>query len=93
MQINDINNLEVGTQDKSRGMGMDVAQFKDKVHTNQSIRHEDFAKVEKDKLGVVNMSDLTYRNPNNNTIMDELDKDLGADEKFNSASLVRRIMM
>jgi len=86
MQINDINNLEVGTQDKSRGMGMDVAQFKDKVHTNQSIRHEDFAKVEKDKLGVVNMSDLTYRNPNNNTIMDELDKDLGADEKFNSAS-------
>ncbi len=86
MQINDINNLEVGAQDKSRGIGIDSAFFKDKIHTNQSIPHQDHAKIDKEGLGVVNMSDLTYKHPNNNTIMDELDKDLGADGKVNSAS-------
>ena len=86
MQINDINNLEVGTQDKSRGKGIDAYSFKDKIHTNQSIPQQDHAKIDKDGLGVVNMSDLTYKHPNNNTIMDELDKDLGADGKVNSAS-------
>ncbi|HAQ52496.1 MAG TPA: hypothetical protein DCR12_07025 [Lachnospiraceae bacterium] len=86
MQINDINNLEVGAQDKSRGIGIDAAFFKDKIHTNQSIAQQDHAKIDKEGLGVVNMSDLTYKHPNNNTIMDELDKDLGADGKVNSAS-------
>ncbi len=86
MQINDINNLEVGAQDKSRGIGIDAAFFKDKIHTNQSIAQQDRAKIDKEGLGVVNMSDLTYKHPNNNTIMDELDKDLGADGKVNSAS-------
>ncbi len=86
MQINDISNLEVGAQDKSRGIGIDAAFFKDKIHTNQSIPQQDHAKIDKDGLGVVNMSDLTYKHPNNNTIMDELDKDLGADGKVNSAS-------
>ena len=58
--------------------GIDAYSFKDKIHTNQSIPHQDYAKIDKDSLGVVDMSDLTYKHPNNNTIMDELDKDLAS---------------
>ncbi len=90
MQINDINNLEVGGQDKTKGMGIDIAQFKNKVHANHSNRQEDITKLDKDKLGVINMSNSTYNNPSNNTIMDEIDKDLGADGKANTASTLNQ---
>ena len=90
MQINDINNLEVGAQDKTKGMGIDIAQFKNKVHANHSNRQEDITKLDKDKLGVINMSNSTYNNPSNNTIMDEIDKDLGADGKANTASTLNQ---
>ena len=90
MQINDINNLEVGVQDKTKGIGMDIASFKDKVQTNHSNRQEDITKLDKDKLGVINMSNSTYNNPSNNTIMDEIDKDLGADGKANTASTLNQ---
>ena len=90
MQINDINNLEVGGQDKTKGMGIDIAQFKNKVHANHSNRQEDITKLDKDKLGVINLSNSTYNNPSNNTIMDEIDKDLGADGKANTASTLNQ---
>lgn len=90
MQINDIMNSEIGSSDKAKSIGMDPVGNHGKVITNQPGRHEDYTKIEKDKLGVISMSNHTYRNPNNNTIMDDLEKGLGAEGKVNTASTLNQ---
>ncbi len=90
MQINDIMNSEIGSSDKAKSIGMDLAGNHGKVIGSQPGRHEDYTKFEKDKLGVISMSDHTYKNPNNNTIMDELEKGLGAEGKVNTASTLNQ---
>ncbi|MCR4610456.1 MAG: DUF6240 domain-containing protein [Lachnospiraceae bacterium] len=90
MQINDITNLEIGNnKDKATSIGIDMAGNFGKIATNQSNRHEDYTKIEKDTMGVINMSNSTYNNPNN-TIMDELEEGLDADGNVSAASTLNQ---
>ncbi len=89
MQINNINNLEVGGNDNNKSQGLDAALFKDKVITGGSHKAEDVARIGRDDLGVIKASNLTYNHPDN-SIMDEIDKVSGADGRISTIDTINQ---
>ena len=88
MQINDIMNIEVGGKDKHQAGPIDVSDYRDRIITEHSKRHDDESKIHKDNLGIIKGADLTYNNPNNNSILDDIENASDESGRISKASVM-----